>query len=146
MCMLLGGVGAGMRRHQGGFAAAGMIGSLAMFAALDSETHGVLLVNVAGLFGWAVALAAGVVCVVLAWDGKPRPVSAAVGMVAAPLVYAAVYLPFHGWSHGTPETYGTATALAALLTGLVVVAGVAVIAIDARRHTYLDGSSTSSPT
>ncbi|MEV4390755.1 hypothetical protein [Nonomuraea sp. NPDC049607] len=146
VCMLLGGVGAGMRRRQGWFAGSGVIGALAMYAALDSETHKVLLVNLTGLFGWSVALASGVACVMFAWDGKPRAVSATVGVVAAPLVHAAVYLPFRGWAIGTPETHGTAAALAAVLTCLVVVAGAAVIAIDARRHPYLDGSSTSSPT
>ncbi|MEU1727288.1 hypothetical protein [Nonomuraea sp. NPDC005692] len=146
VCMLLGGVGARMRRYQAGFAISGMIGALAVFAALDSEAGEVVFVNLTAVFGWAVALAAGLVCFVLACVGKPQPVSAATGVVAAPLVYAAVYLPFQGWAHGTPETHGTAVTLAALLTGLIVVAGVAVIAIDARRHSYLDGSSTSSPT
>ncbi|MFI7463185.1 hypothetical protein [Nonomuraea sp. NPDC049646] len=146
MCMLLGGVGARMRRYQGAFAASGAIGALAMFVALDSESGEAALVDLTAMFSWAVALAAGLACLVLAWDGKPQPVSALTGVVAAPLVYAAVYLPFQGWAHGTPETHGTAVTLAALLTGLIVIAGVAVIAVDARRHSYLDGSSTSSPT
>ncbi|GGS79390.1 hypothetical protein ACFFV7_12615 [Nonomuraea spiralis] len=145
-CMLLGAVGAGMRKYQGVYLASAAVGSLAMYAALDSGSRTVALVDLTAFFGWIVALVAGIVCLVLACDAKAKPVSAATGVVAAPLVYATVYTPFYGWSLGTPATYGTAVVLAIVLTSVIVLAGVTVIAVDARRHAYLAGSSTSSPT
>ncbi|MFD0468691.1 hypothetical protein ACFQ0B_10515 [Nonomuraea thailandensis] len=58
---------------------------------------------------------------------------AAIGVLASPLVYGAVHLPFTGWAKGTPDSYGVAFAFAVLLTGLVVLASAAAIRNDARR-------------
>ncbi|WP_432932755.1 hypothetical protein ACQPZZ_15820 [Microbispora sp. CA-135349] len=52
-------------------------------------------------------------------------------IVAAPLTFAAIYLPYRGWSAGWPGDYGTATLLAIVLCGAAVVLG-AYPAIRAR--------------
>lgn len=52
-------------------------------------------------------------------------------IVAAPLTFAAVYLPFVGWSAGWPDDYGTAVLLAFVLCLLALAAG-AHVAVRAR--------------
>ncbi|MEV4014473.1 hypothetical protein AB0J35_28625 [Nonomuraea angiospora] len=150
VCMLFGGAAAGLQRYQRvyiGFAAAA---SLGLFTALSgpaplSVGEGSADTAVLTLLGSLATLAGTVVCLVLAVAGRARPTPAAVGVLAAPLVYVTVYTPFYGWSEGTPDPYWVAVALAVLLTGLVVLGGAVLIRNDARRA-YLDGSSTSRPT
>ncbi|TDD24178.1 hypothetical protein [Nonomuraea diastatica] len=132
-CMLFGGVGAGMRqfhRVYTGFATFACLGFFAMVAEaalLAHDASGVVVLGVgAGTLGT-------LACLVLAFAGRARPVTAAVGVVGAPLVYAAVYLPFHGWAGGAPDAYEVAVVIAAVLTALVLVAGAALIRNDASR-------------
>ncbi|MEU6788252.1 hypothetical protein ABZ912_54445 [Nonomuraea angiospora] len=148
-CMLFGGAAAGLQRYQRAYIGFAAAASLGLFTALsgpaplsvgaDADTA------VPTLFGVLATLVGPVVCLALAGAGRARPAPAAVGVLAAPLVYLTVYTPFYGWSEGTPGPYWVAVALAVLLTGLVVLAGAVLIRYDARRA-YLDGSSTSRPT
>ncbi|MFI6741444.1 hypothetical protein ACIBI9_51735 [Nonomuraea sp. NPDC050451] len=145
-CMLFGGAAAGLHRYQRvyiGFAAAAGLGLFTALSTPDpiSSEYAVVL----SLLGVLATLAGTVVCLVLAVAGRARPTPAAIGVLAAPLVYVTVYTPFYGWSVGTPGPYWVAVALAVLLTGLVVLAGAVLVRYDARRA-YLDGSSTSRPT
>ncbi|MEQ4720248.1 hypothetical protein [Nonomuraea sp. B19D2] len=147
-CMLFGGAGAGLRRFNRAYLGFAAAGSLGVFTALTGWTElwaGGDLTPVLTFIGAIAALAGAVVCLVLAVAGRARPTPAAVGVLAAPLVYVCVYTPFHGWSQGTPNSYWVAVSLAVLLTVLVVLAGAVLIRNDARRA-YLDGSSTSRPT
>ena len=45
-------------------------------------------------------------------------------IVAGPLTFAAIYLPFRGWSAGTPDGYGTAVLLAIVLCCAAIAIGV----------------------
>ncbi|KAB8196273.1 hypothetical protein FH608_005735 [Nonomuraea phyllanthi] len=158
-CMLFGGVGAGLRRFHLAymiFASAACLGLFTMLisasAPASSTTEAFMpslswseLVPLIG--GSVLVTVVGVlVSFVLACTGRARGAHVAVGLVAAPLVFAGVYTPFYGWSQGAPGPYWVAVALAVLLTGLVVLAGALLIRHDARRRSYLDGSSTSRPT
>ncbi|MEO3793173.1 hypothetical protein ABGB14_23420 [Nonomuraea sp. B10E15] len=132
-CMLFGGVGAGMRqfhRVYTGFAIFACLGFFAMVAEAALLGHDALGLVALGVVA---AVLGTLVCLVLAFAGRARPVTAAVGVVGGPLVYAAVYLPFDGWAGGTPEAYEAAVAIAAALTVLVLVAGAALIRNDASR-------------
>ncbi|HEX4811200.1 MAG TPA: hypothetical protein VFV66_00410 [Nonomuraea sp.] len=73
-----------------------------------------------------------VVCGALLIAGRARPAPVAVGVLASPLVYLTVYLPFQGWAAGTPGAYGVAVALATLLTGLVSLGCLALVRKDAK--------------
>ncbi|GAA2858441.1 hypothetical protein GCM10020220_054500 [Nonomuraea rubra] len=149
-CMVFGAAGAGLRQFTvlyTGFAMAACLGLLLLFSA--DSVFGLMsfLEPPFSLFGLLAGLSCGVVCLVLAIVGRARPLPAAVGVLAAPLVYLGAYLPFEGWSRGAPGSYGVAVAVAVLATGLVVLASAAVIRNDARRaSSYFAGSSTSSPT
>ncbi|MEV0234754.1 hypothetical protein [Nonomuraea sp. NPDC050786] len=148
-CMLFGGAGAGLRqftRAYLGFAVAASLGVLAVLTGWTGTWS--LSMNmgpVLTLIGALATLAGSVVCLVLAVAGQARPVPAAVGVLAAPLVFATVYTPFYGWSEGIPDPYWAAVVLAVVLTALVLLGGAVLIRNDARRA-YLDGSSTSRPT
>lgn len=144
VCMLFGGAGAGLRRYNRAYLGSAALTSLSVLTVLTAWSEMWLpgLLTVAGVLA---ALAGTVVCLVLAVAGRARPTPAAVGVLAAPLVYVTVYTPFYGWSVGTPGPYWVAVALAVLLTGLAVLGGAVLIRYDARRA-YLDGSSTSRPT
>ncbi|TDD50825.1 hypothetical protein E1286_11495 [Nonomuraea terrae] len=151
-CVLFGGVGAGLRRHAGvytGFAAAACV-SVPVIAG-DPFDPGGFPAHVAGLGGlpFLAALLAlpvsGAVCLGSAIAGRARAVPVAVGTLGAPLVYLSVYTPFQGWAQGTPASHAAATALAVLLTAVVLLAGAALVRNDARRA-HLAGTSTSSPT
>ncbi|TDD12747.1 hypothetical protein E1292_00300 [Nonomuraea deserti] len=132
-CMLFGGVGAGVRQFHrvytgfAVFACLGLFGIVAEAALLDHDAFGVVVLG-----GVAAALGT-LACLVLAFGGRARPVTAAVGVGGAPLVFAAVYLPFHGWAGGAPDAYEVAVVIAAVLTALVLVAGAALIRNDAGR-------------
>ncbi|PZG18818.1 hypothetical protein C1J01_14065 [Nonomuraea aridisoli] len=152
-CMLFGGVGAGLRRYAGvytGFAATACL--CVPVVAGDLFSPGGSLPFLIDGPGWVLVLAALVAipvstvgCLVLAVAGNARAVPVAVGTLGAPLVYLSVYAPFHGWAQGTPDSPAAATALAVLLTAVVMLAGAALVRNDARRA-YLAGTSTSSPT
>ncbi|MFI7130105.1 hypothetical protein ACIBQ1_30725 [Nonomuraea sp. NPDC050153] len=142
-CMLFGCAGAGLRRLGRAYLGSAAAASLGVFTVLTGWSTGLEPVLI--LIGMIAVLAGAVTCLVLAGAGRARPMPAAVGVLAAPLVYLCVYTPFYGWSHGAPDSYGVAVALAVLLTALVVLGGAALIRYDARR-VYLDGSSTSRPT
>ncbi|MEV0613623.1 hypothetical protein AB0I81_09890 [Nonomuraea sp. NPDC050404] len=151
-CMLLGGIGAGLRHYVRvfmGFASATCLGVLTLFNGEDALS-GPGPMALAGLALIVIGVGTAV-CFVLAIAGRPRAVPASVGLLAAPLVYAAVYLPFAGWSRGALDSYGVAVALAVPLTALVLLASAFLIRNDARRaaedsENYFDGTSTSSPT
>ncbi|MFC7591115.1 hypothetical protein ACFQYP_51035 [Nonomuraea antimicrobica] len=149
-CMLFGGAGAGLRRYSRsytGFALAACLGLLPLlgtgpdFPFVGTEELGLYVI------GLLAVLTGTTVCFALAVAGRARPVPAAVGLLTAPLVYASAYLPFAGWAEGTPDSYWLATALAVLLTALVLLASAVAVRNDARRaNPYFDGASTSSPT
>ncbi|MFG6194115.1 hypothetical protein [Nonomuraea sp. JJY05] len=146
VCMLFGGAAAGLHRYQRGYIGSAAAAGLGLFTALSTpDTISSELAVVLTLLGVLATLAGAVVCLVLAVAGRARPTPAAIGVLAAPLVYMTVYTPFYGWSKGAPGAYWAAVALAVLLTGLVVLAGAVLVRYDARRA-YLDGSSTSRPT
>jgi hypothetical protein len=75
------------------------------------------------------------VCFLVAIAGQARGVAVAVGFGAAPLVYAAVYMPFYGWAHGMPGSYAVAVGAAVVMTAGVVAASGALIRRDLRRRT-----------
>jgi hypothetical protein len=154
-CMLFGAVGAGLRQYQRvytGFAAAACLGLFAAFTGgrdwMRMGEYVPYLGDGAGLsfFGLIAAMVGVLVCLALAFAGRARPAAVAVGVAGSPMIYAAVYTPFYGWSAGVPGPYGIAVAFAVALSALVAVAGAALIRGDARREPYLPGSSTSSPT
>ncbi|MBF8192561.1 hypothetical protein ITP53_44150 [Nonomuraea sp. K274] len=146
-CVLFGGAGAGLRRPQHVYMGAAVVASggayLVMIGWDALFDPGPWLL----LLGGAMTLAGGLVCLTLAVTGPARAVPSAAGVLGAPLVYASVYTPFYGWSVGLPGAYEIAVALAALLTGLVLLTGAALIRRDARRtDLYAGGASTSRPT
>ncbi|MFF4620131.1 hypothetical protein [Nonomuraea jabiensis] len=144
VCMLFGGAGAGLRQFNRAYLGSAALTSLGVLIVLTAWSEAWLpgLLTLAGMLA---TLLGTLVCLVLAAAGRARPTPAAIGVLAAPLVYVTVYTPFYGWSVGTPGPYWVAVALAVLLTGLAVLGGAALIRYDARRA-YLDGSSTSRPT
>ncbi|XVQ86718.1 hypothetical protein ACQP2K_04645 [Microbispora siamensis] len=73
--------------------------------------------------------AAGVLTVWLRW--RPRGTRL---LLAAPAAFAAVFLPFLGWSAGLPDDYGVAVLLAVLLCAAVLVVAVRA-AVRARTRT-----------
>ncbi|WP_188188848.1 hypothetical protein [Nonomuraea sp. SYSU D8015] len=141
-CMLFGAAGAGLREYSRTYLGVATATCLSFAGAAYSnapigsgeympffDTMGFLL----RLNGVIVVPTGFVVCLVLLCVGRARPVPVAVGVLGAPLAGLAVYLPFRGWAEGTPGPYWVAVALAALLTGLVLLAGIALIRGDARR-------------
>ncbi|GIH62467.1 hypothetical protein [Microbispora siamensis] len=72
---------------------------------------------------------AGVLAVWLRWRPRGTPL-----LLAAPAAFAAVFLPFLGWSAGLPDDYGVAVLLAILLCAAVLVVAVRV-AVRARART-----------
>jgi hypothetical protein len=138
-CMLFGGAGAGMRLHARLYMTFGAIACLGLYAAAGLRAggpHPLLDLPVPFLLrpiGLLATVAGTVVCLVLLFVGKARRVPVAVGVLGAPMVCLSVYMPFYGWSAGTPGSYWVAVALAVLLTALVVLPGLALIRRDARR-------------
>lgn len=133
-CVLFGGVGAGLRRYTRAYTGSAVAACLGLLLLLNgwpvASSDDWLPLRV---LGFLALLTGGVICVVLAATGRTRPAAAAVGVLAAPLVYASVYLPFEGWARGTPESYSAAAALATLLTAVVVLTSAALIRRDARQ-------------
>ncbi|WP_157548160.1 hypothetical protein [Nonomuraea candida] len=138
-CTLLGGMGAGLRRHTRAYLTCATVTCLSLLALLNGGLAGAGSVFTSGnafpLHGFLlfVVLSGAVTCLVLACAGRARLVPVTVGLLAAPLVHTSVYLPFRGWAVGTPDSYGVAVALAALLTGLVLLVSALLIRRDARR-------------
>ncbi|MEV0382933.1 hypothetical protein [Nonomuraea sp. NPDC050643] len=143
VCMLFGGVGAGLRQYGGvylGFAAASCIAWLSALAGWFQPGSGILPDGPAPLLtltGVVVTMGGAVVCLALAIAGRARPAPVAVGVLGAPLIFVTVFAPFYGWSQGTPGPYWVAVGLAVVLTAAVLVAGAAFLRHDARSH--LDG-------
>ena len=136
-CTLLGFVGAGLRRHvraylivavitYAGFAAF-LIGWLDPSFGSPNGTIGTLMMP-AGLY---VTLLCGVACLGAAVSGGARALPVSVGLLGAPLVFAAVKMPFQAWSSGA-LAYEAATAVAALLTSAVLVTGTLIVRRAAR--------------
>jgi hypothetical protein len=160
-CMLFGGIAMRLRRYQRVYTGFAVAACLGLFTALSVgadpiSDQGMILphLDLGGevgltLLGVFVTVVGTVVCLVLAFAGRTRPVTAAVSVGAAPLIFAAVYTPFLGWANGVPGAYSGAVVCSVLLTALVVVVSGVLIRIDAppaHDSGYLDGSSTSSPT
>lgn len=147
-CMLLAGAGAGLSQFTRVYTGSAAAASLCLLALLNGEALPDDVEFPVRLISLFASPAGAVTCLVLAIVGKARPVPTAVGVLAAPLVYASVYLPFAGWSEGTPESYTLAVAIAVLLTALVLLASAVLIRNDARRANpyFFDGSNTSRPT
>ncbi|TYB47077.1 hypothetical protein FXF51_59215 [Nonomuraea sp. PA05] len=136
ICMMFAGAGAGLRRYGLAYtcsALAGCLGALLLVGAGSLQDAAFAAGVPIGFPSLLLTVSGAVACVVLAGVGQARLTPVAIGMLAAPLVFGAVYLPFTWWAEGTPDSYGVAVALAALLTGLVVLASAAAVRSDARR-------------
>ncbi|MFG2071813.1 hypothetical protein [Nonomuraea maritima] len=143
VCLLFGGAGAGLRRYARAYTAFAAVACVCVpviahpFAARG--VRGWLADNLPALGGLpsVAALLAlpvcAVACVVLIVAGRARPLPIVVGVLGGPLVYASVYTPFTGWAQGTPDSHAAATAIAVVLTALVLLAGAALVRNDARR-------------
>ncbi|WP_206060704.1 hypothetical protein [Nonomuraea basaltis] len=134
-CMLFGGAGAGLRRHHRSYPVFAVVTCLGFYLALlgwgpelPFSSSGPML-----LAGSLMTMTGALVCFVLLCTGHARPLPVAVGVLAAPLVYASAYLPFHGWAAGVPGSHWVAVVLAVLLTAAVLLGSVAIIRRDARR-------------
>ncbi|MEU7941801.1 hypothetical protein [Microbispora bryophytorum] len=116
----------GWRRSPLGFVAAGYVtwGGLYMTVKGPPGIFGLPFTILGALLvmGGSVGLAAAVVY------SSTRGLSS---IIAAPLTFAAIYLPFRGWSAGWPDDYGTAVLLAVVLCCPAVALG-AHLAIRAR--------------
>ncbi|MEV1239399.1 hypothetical protein ACIBO2_20200 [Nonomuraea sp. NPDC050022] len=123
--MLLGAVGTGMRRLGGVYAGSALVVCVGLYAMLGADRDPAAGVTVLGAM----------VCFLVAIAGQARGVAVAVGFGAAPLVYAAVYMPFYGWAHGMPGSYALAVGAAAVMTAGVVAASGALIRRDLHRRT-----------
>ncbi|GAA4934615.1 hypothetical protein GCM10023334_042930 [Nonomuraea thailandensis] len=136
-CMLFAGAGAGLRQYTVAYTGSALTACLGLLLLLSDDNSLPYSYYAPGMpfstLGLLMILAGVVGSIVLGWAGRPRPVPAAIGVLASPLVYGAVHLPFTGWAKGTPDSYGVAFAFAVLLTGLVVLASAAAIRNDARR-------------
>ncbi|WP_214319352.1 hypothetical protein [Nonomuraea sediminis] len=144
VAMLLATIGAGLRRLYTPYSIFAMLTCVGVYlvntAPTESSFIGIDALKLA--LGIPLIGIGALACVSLAAAGRARPGTVLGALAAGPLVFATVYLPFHGWSQGTPESYGTALTLAVVLTGGVMAATIAWI----RREAYLTGSRTSSPT
>ncbi|MEO3874060.1 hypothetical protein ABGB18_35080 [Nonomuraea sp. B12E4] len=130
------GIGAGLRRFQQvytGFAAAACLGFLAGTGDADWEFLDIDVTRGMNLLGVLATMAGTMVCLVLAFAGRARPVTVTVSAGAALLVYASVYLPFRAWAVGMPDAYEAAGAFAVLLTVLVLAGAVALIKLSLPR-------------
>ncbi|WP_433513978.1 hypothetical protein ACQP2T_62305 [Nonomuraea sp. CA-143628] len=123
--MLLGAVGTGMRRLGGVYAVSALVVCVGLYAMLGADRDPAAGVTALGAM----------VCFLVAIAGQARGVTVAVGFGAAPLVYAAVYMPFYGWAHGMPGSYAVAVGAAVVMTAGVVAASGALIRRDLHRRT-----------
>jgi hypothetical protein len=136
-CMLFAGAGAGLRQYTVAYTGSALTACLGLLLLVSGDSTLPDSFYAPGMpfstLGLLMILAGVVGSLVLGFTGRARPVPAAVGVLASPLVYLAVYLPFVGWAEGTPDSYAVAFAFAVLLTGLVVLASAATVRSDARR-------------
>lgn len=152
LAVLLGALGSGMRRLHPPYMAFALLacGGLYYTTLRGFADHHLGEVRpVALALGAAATLLGVVVCLSLAAAGRARGRALLVGLAGAPLAFAAVYAPFHGWARGTPDSYGIAVAMAACLAVTVPAAVVALVRRQAAApgpEDYLAGSSTSRPT
>ncbi|MFB9474957.1 hypothetical protein ACFFR3_36155 [Nonomuraea salmonea] len=137
-CALFGFMGAGLRRYGRtylGIAAVTCAGFAAAltpwfdYASMPANQEVSMLMGTGGLLA---AVLGAPVCLGLAVAGRPRKVPVLTGVLGAPLVYAAVSLPFRAWADGSLASYQIAVALAVLLTAAVLVAGALLVRRDAR--------------
>ncbi|MEV4456390.1 hypothetical protein [Microbispora sp. NPDC049633] len=82
-----------------------------------------------------VAGVTGVLTVWLRWPPRGTRL-----LLAAPAAFAAVFLPFLGWSAGLPDDYGVAVLLAVLLCAVVLVVAVRA-AVRARTRGRREGAT-----
>lgn len=130
--MLLGAVGTGMRRFGGVYAASALVVCVGLYVALGADGDPAALATGMTLLG-------AMVCLAVAIAGLASGVAVAVGFGAAPLVYAAVYVPFYGWVHGMPGSYAMAVGAAVVMTAGVVAASGALIKRDIHHRTATYG-------
>ncbi|GGO77774.1 hypothetical protein GCM10012289_58220 [Nonomuraea cavernae] len=140
--VLLGALGIGLRQLRAPYTVFAVVGLGGLLYTTSQAVHTSGIDPGGLLIGGSLTLIGILMCLVLAAAGRIRPTAALVGLGAAPLVFAAVYGPFYGWTQGVPASYGVAVAAAVVLSTGVVAAGGLLI----RRDAYLTGSSTSSPT
>ncbi|WP_020542377.1 hypothetical protein [Nonomuraea coxensis] len=141
-CVLFGAAGAGLRRYHRGYlamAAAACLSFLGFaFAGIPSVVDGMTpapegIQALLALLAVVMVPSGFLVGTVLLIAGRARPAPVAVGVLSAPLVYLAAYLPFEGWADGTFGSYWAAVAVAALLTSLVLAVDLALIRKDATK-------------
>ncbi|MEV0625885.1 hypothetical protein [Nonomuraea wenchangensis] len=135
-CVLFGAAGAGLRRYHRGYLALTVTACLSFLGfayaarvspALDGLIELLALVTLAMI---PTAFIGGTILLII---GRARPAPIAVGILSAPFVYLAAYLPFEGWVDGTFGSYWAAVAVAALLTSLVLAVDLALIRKDAAK-------------
>lgn len=108
----------GWRRSPIGFAISGVLAWVGLYMTVKGPP---------GLYGLPFALLGLplviIGCTALACIAAYSRTRGLASIAAAPLTYAAVYLPYRGWSAGWPADYGTATLLAAVLCCAAVALG-----------------------
>ncbi|MEU6723508.1 hypothetical protein ABZ917_07340 [Nonomuraea wenchangensis] len=141
-CVLFGAAGAGLRRYHRGYLAVTVTACLSFlgfaFAGIPSVVDGTLPVPegaraLLAILAIGTIPAAFIVGTVLLIMGRARPAPIAVGVLSAPFVYLAAYLPFEGWADGTFRSYWAAVAVSALLTSLVLAVDLLLIRKDAAK-------------
>lgn len=160
LAVLLGALGSGMRRLATPYTLFAMLGCGGLYVAAlrgfgNRSLFGVVD-PVSLLLGGAATLLGVTACLSLAAAARAPGRTLLVGLVGAPLAFAAGYAPFHGWVRGTPDSYGAAVALAVCLAVAVLAAVVTLVRRQADERDgrgpedhpadYFAGSSTSRPT
>ncbi|MEU4510828.1 hypothetical protein AB0G05_15140 [Nonomuraea wenchangensis] len=134
-CVLFGAAGAGLRRYHRGYLAMTVTACLSFlgfaFSTITPALDGYM--ELLAVLAFGTIPAAFIVGTILLITGRARPAPIAVGILSAPLVYLAAYLPFEGWADGTFGSYWAAAAVSALLTALVLAVDLLIIRKDAAR-------------
>ncbi|MET8984710.1 hypothetical protein ABZW49_04620 [Nonomuraea wenchangensis] len=134
-CVLFGAAGAGLGRYHRAYLAVTTAACLSFLGVAASSISPALGGHVGLLAFLALATipAAFIVGTILLIAGRARPLPIAVGVLSAPFVYLAAYLPFEGWADGTFGSYWAAVAVSALLTSLVLAVDLLLIRKDAAK-------------
>ncbi|MFF0771752.1 hypothetical protein ACFYUK_22895 [Nonomuraea wenchangensis] len=134
-CVLFGAAGAGLGRYHRAYLAVTTAACLSFLGVAASSISPALGGHVGLLAFLALATipAAFIVGTILLIAGRARPLPIAVGVLSAPFVYLAAYLPFEGWADGTFGSYWAAVAVSALLTSLVLAVDLLLVRKDAAK-------------